>query len=140
MNFKSTNLCILVNIILLPMHNNSQNTGKEGEETAKNHLILIGYKILETNWRFKKLEIDIIARTEKTIVFVEVKARHTNSFGEPEVFVTKKKQAFLIAAANQYIQQNNLEMEARFDIIAITGANNKQTVKHLEGAFYPHIK
>lgn len=122
------------------MHNNSQKLGKAGEDRAKQFLIELGYNILESNWRFKKLEVDLIAKTGQTIVFVEVKARYSDRFGEPEVFVTKTKQRFLVAAAQHYLNQNNIDLESRFDIIAITGANNNQTVKHLEGAFYPGIK
>lgn len=122
------------------MHNNSQKLGKEGEERAKDFLRSLGYDILESNWRFKKLEVDLIAKTQQTIVFVEVKARNSARFGEPEVFVTKAKQRFLVAAAQHYLNEKGIDLESRFDIIAVTGTNNSQTVKHLEGAFYPVIK
>ena len=122
------------------MQNNSQKQGQEGEKLARKHLLTQGYVILEANWRFKKYEIDIIAKNNQSIVFVEVKTRKSNTFGEPEIFVTKQKQNFLIAAANQYIMQNNIELEARFDIIAIIQLNNNHTVKHLEAAFYPLLK
>ena len=74
------------------------------------------------------------------MVFVEVKTRKSNTFGEPELFVTKQKQGFLITAANQYIVENNIELESRFDIIAVIQLNNNHTVKHLEAAFYPLLK
>lgn len=122
------------------MTNNSQNTGKSGEETAKRYLLEKGYEILETNWRFKKYEVDIISKSGNTVVFVEVKTRKSDTFGEPEVFVTRQKQNFLVAAANQYIIQNNIDLESRFDIIAVLQLNNNQTVKHLEAAFYPQLK
>jgi putative endonuclease len=122
------------------MQNNSQKQGSDGEKRAKDYLLDQGYEILELNWRFKKYEVDIISKKGQTIVFVEVKTRKSNTFGEPEVFVTKEKQRFLIAAANQYIIQNNIELESRFDIIAILQFNNTHTVKHLEAAFYPVIK
>ena len=122
------------------MKNNSQNTGKDGEETAKRFLLEKGYEILETNWRFKKYEVDIISKTGQTIVFVEVKTRKSDIFGEPEIFVNRQKQNFLVAAAHQYITQNNIDVESRFDIIAILQLNNNQTVKHLEAAFYPQLK
>jgi putative endonuclease len=122
------------------MQNNSQKQGIEGEMLARNYLLKQGYNILELNWRYKKYEIDIIAKKDQSIVFVEVKTRKNNTFGEPELFVTKQKQNFLIAAASQYIIQNNIELESRFDIIAILQLNNNHTVKHLEAAFYPLIK
>jgi len=122
------------------MNNNSQKQGKDGEVRAKNHLLNEGYEILELNWRYKKYEIDIIVKKDETIVFVEVKTRKNNTFGEPELFVTRQKQNFLIAAANQYIIENNIDLESRFDIIAVIQLNNNYTVKHLEGAFYPLLK
>jgi putative endonuclease len=122
------------------MQNNSQKQGIEGEMLAKNYLLKQDYEILELNWRYKKYEIDIIAKKGQSVVFVEVKTRKNNTFGEPELFVTRQKQNFLIAAASQYIIQNNIELESRFDIIAILQLNNNHTVKHLEAAFYPLIK
>jgi putative endonuclease len=122
------------------MEKNSKDYGAEGENHASNYLKTQGYQILERNWRFKKLEIDIIAKKNNLLVFVEVKTRKNSTFGEPEIFVTRKKQSFLIAAANEYIMKKNLDNEARFDIIAISQLNNNETVKHLEGAFYPAVK
>ncbi len=122
------------------MLNNSHKQGQDGESLAGKHLLKEGYEILERNWRYKKYEIDIIAKKEQTIVFVEVKTRKSNTFGEPEIFVTRQKQGFIIAAANQYLKENSIELESRFDIIAIIQLNNTRTVKHLEAAFYPLIK
>jgi putative endonuclease len=121
------------------MQNKSQIQGLEGEKTARKYLLDQGFQILERNWRFKKYEVDIICKKDETMVFVEVKTRKSNTFGEPEMFVSKQKQRFLIAAAHQYLTQYNIELESRFDIIAIISLNNNQTVKHLEGAFYPGL-
>jgi len=74
------------------------------------------------------------------LVIYEVKARSTDAFGEPELFVTRKKQRFLVTAAAQYIEEKGLELEVRFDILAILAINNNFTVKHLKSAFYPEIK
>lgn len=122
------------------MQNNSQKQGLEGEAHARVYLLKEGYEILERNWRYKKYEIDIIAKKAETIVFVEVKTRKNDTFGEPELSVTRQKQGFLIAAAHQYLQEKNIELESRFDIIAVIKLNNNATVKHLEGAFYPLLK
>jgi putative endonuclease len=122
------------------VQNNSQKYGAEGEAFAANYLKNLGYEILERNWRFKKLEVDIIVRKGNVIAFVEVKTRKNNTFGEPEIFVTRKKQNFLIAAANHYIIENNMDVESRFDIIAISQLHQDHSVKHLEGAFYPTAK
>lgn len=122
------------------MNNNTTKIGNSGENLAKEHLLQQGYEILESNWRFRKYEVDIIAKNHNTIVFVEVKTRKSNTFGAPESFVNRQKQNFLIAAAQNYMSKSNLNLEARFDIISVLGTNNKQTVKHLEAAFYPPIK
>ena len=120
--------------------NSSQVYGALGESAAVNYLISKGYRILERNWRFKKLEVDIIASKDDVIAFVEVKTWKNDTFGEPEIFVTRKKQNFLIAAANQYLTERDLDIESRFDIVAISDLYNKDSVKHLEGAFFPTAK
>ncbi len=113
--------------------------GTFGEKAAENFLKEKGYEILATNWRFGSDEIDIIARHNGFLVIVEVKTRSTNAFGEPEVAVTKQKQKFLIRATQNYIQQKNIDEETRFDIIAIISKNGKNTIHHIEDAFYPSI-
>ncbi len=118
----------------------NKNTGDWGEKQAVLFLKELNYAILETNWRYKKFEIDIIARIADVLVFVEVKTRASDEYGEPETAVSLKKQRFIIEAANQYIINKNLDFEARFDIIGITFVNNKVKIKHLNDAFYPIVK
>ncbi|MCD6090049.1 MAG: YraN family protein [Bacteroidales bacterium] len=117
--------------------NDKQELGKLGENFALHLLVSKGFKILETNWRHRKDEVDIIAKDDAYLVIVEVKTRSTNYFGEPFTAVTKKKQGFLIRAANAYIEKNNIDLECRFDIISIVFAQNKHQVEHIEDAFYP---
>lgn len=119
------------------MQNYSQNYGSAGETLAANYLRKRGCQILERNWRYKKYEIDIIAQKDNLLLIIEVKTRKNGNFGEPEIFVTRKKQSFLIAAAHHYIIERELSLEVRFDIIAVLGLNETDSVKHLEGAFYP---
>lgn len=111
--------------------------GNLGEEFALHLLVSKGFKILATNWRFRKDEVDIIAKDDQFLVIVEVKTRSTNYFGEPFTAVTKKKQGFLIRAANAYIEANNIDLECRFDIISIVFVNKKHQIQHIEDAFYP---
>jgi putative endonuclease len=113
--------------------------GESGEKLAQKFLKEKAYEILATNWRFGSDEIDIIAKHNGFLVIVEVKTRSTNVFGEPEVAVTKQKQRFLIRATQNYISQNNIDEETRFDIIAIVSKNGKNTIHHIEDAFYPTI-
>lgn len=113
--------------------------GKKGEELARKFLLSKGYNILKTNWSFGKEEIDIIAEKGDLIVFVEVKTRKSSRICYPEASVTRKKQGFLIRAANNFVQQNQIENDARFDIIAIVITPTKPIINHLEGAFYPTL-
>lgn len=114
-------------------------TGKQGEAIALNHLRQNGYTILETNWQSGHKEIDIIAQKDDQLVIVEVKARKTAFFGEPEEFVTKSKQKMLIAAANHYLLKKNLDLEVRFDIISVLFKGDNYRVNHIEDAFYPTL-
>jgi putative endonuclease len=121
------------------MKDNSQKLGKNGEQEAVKFLQKKGLTIVELNWRAGKLEIDIIAKDKEELVIVEVKTRGTNAFGEPEVFVNKRKQNNLIKAANAYIQKVDFNGETRFDVIAITEENFELSVKHIPNAFIPSI-
>jgi putative endonuclease len=116
---------------------NHNDLGQQGEKIAEKHLLQNGYEILDRNFRYKRDEIDLIAQKGEEIVFVEVKTRANDYLGEPEEAVTKSKQKRIIAVAHHYLIENHIEMESRFDIIAII--LNSQTVKvnHIENAFQP---
>ena len=111
--------------------------GKLGEDLAVEYLTSKGYEILERNWRNRHKEIDIIAKDGQELVIVEVKARQTDEYGEPDIAVTKKKQRMLIAAANAYILKNGLDTETRFDIISIVAKEGEPQIEHIEDAFLP---
>ena len=111
--------------------------GKIGEEIAAQYLMKKGYKILRRNFYFDKAEIDIIAQKEKeTVVIVEVKTRNSDFFGDPQSFVTPAKIKNLVKAANEYIISNELDVEVRFDIIAILKNQKAESLEHFENAFY----
>lgn len=109
--------------------------GTKGELMAVQFLLAKNYRILTTNWRWQKAEVDIIAEIENTLVFVEVKTRSSATFMKPEEAVHEKKQQLLIEAAEAYCDANEIEMELRFDVIAIVDQGNKTITKHIEGAF-----
>lgn len=113
--------------------------GKKGEELAKQHLINKGYNIKDLNWRFKKKEIDIIAEKNNVLTVVEVKTRTSDYFENPKEAVTRKKQKFIINAAEAYIFEKNIDMETRFDIITITFKNGKEEIEHIKDAFQPSL-
>lgn len=110
--------------------------GALGEELAVEELEKNGYEIMERNWRFKKAEIDIIARKNDVLAIVEVKTRSSDYFGDPQDFVNSKKIKMLVEAVNEYVVSKDLEVDVRFDIIAIIINENKLTIEHLEDAFY----
>lgn len=110
--------------------------GRLGEEKAVEFLVNKGYVILECNWRYRKLEIDIIALNEGILVVVEVKTRSSSGFGLPQDFITKAKIRHLIQAANQYVKMQSRQEEIRFDILAILKKGNDYSIEHLEDAFY----
>lgn len=112
--------------------------GRLGEQLAKTHLESLGYEIMDENWVYGKAEVDIIAYHNKTIVFVEVKARTGSWFGQPEDFVDNRKQKLLVDAANEYIYLMEHKGEVRFDIVAILfDHKNTHTLKHIPDAFWP---
>lgn len=110
--------------------------GKLGEELAVEFLRKDGYEILDTNWTFQKAEIDIIAQKENTLAIVEVKTRSSLDFGLPQDFVKPKKIQLLVKAVNEYVISNNLDIEVRFDIIAVHKEGKSFVIEHLKNAFY----
>lgn len=110
--------------------------GKNGEAKAKAFLEEKGYLILGQNLIFGKAEIDILALYNKLLVVVEVKTRSTNDFGEPEEFVSQKKQELLATAIEEYIEENKLENEVRFDIISVVVNDKSSKINHIENAFF----
>ncbi len=111
--------------------------GEKGEEMAVKFLQNLGYKLVATNWRERKYEIDIVAIDQEEIVFVEVKTRSTDVFGNPEEAVTLKKQKHLIDGADFYIQENEIDLGCRFDVVSIILNANRKDIKHIKNAFYP---
>ncbi len=115
--------------------------GALGEQIALEYLLERNYQILETNWVCGHKEVDIIAKDGDTIVFVEVKTRHSTCLVEPEASVDVYKQRHLIWAANSYVNRYQYDNDVRFDIIAIViDRNNEKRIEHIEDAFYPSLK
>lgn len=111
--------------------------GKLGEAMALEHLLEKKYKLLEKNYRFKHLEIDLVMQDNEWLVFVEVKTRQTAEIGEPYLAVTRRKQQQIIKAANQYIIEKDLMNEARFDVVSIVHNSYRTKIEHIDNAFTP---
>jgi len=93
--------------------------GKNGEDLATAWLLARDYTILHRNWRHARLEIDIIAKKDEVLHFIEVKTRTSSRFGNPEDQVDKKKLRHMIDAGEEFIYQNKGWKKIRFDILAI---------------------
>ena len=110
--------------------------GKVGENIAVEFLQKAGYEILETNWIFQKAEIDIIAIQGNLLAVVEVKTRSSIDFGLPQDAVKPKKIQLLVKAVNEYVVLKDLDVNVRFDIIAIHKKENQFIIEHLTDAFF----
>lgn len=106
--------------------------GNVGEVLSVNFLKKKGYKILETNFKTKFGEIDIIAKDQNIIVFVEVKRRETLKYGRPIEAIDYRKEAKIKMAAEYYLNKTkNYDADVRFDVIEIVG----EEISHIENAF-----
>ena len=118
---------------------NNKTIGTLGEIYAQDVLKSKGYTILNSNYHSRFGEIDIIAKKDSFLVFVEVKTRHENSIGTPAEAVNYQKQRKLIKTAFDYLYKNPLDLQPRFDIIEIITNKSKYfSVKeytHIENAF-----
>ncbi|MFL2582670.1 MAG: YraN family protein [Flavobacteriales bacterium] len=109
--------------------------GNEGEKIAVNYLKNKGYIIYHTNWRMSHLEVDIIAEDNGELVFIEVKTRSSNEYGEPEDAVDYQKEKDLLRLATVYLENLQLEVPSRFDIVSVIISSKKSNITHFEDAF-----
>ncbi len=105
--------------------------GKSAEQQAVKYLEKQGYTIVCRNFRIRQAEIDIIARHEGWLVFVEVKARSSRLFGGPAEAVDIRKQDRIVKAARGYMAFKKTELPARFDVITI----GPDGLEHIKDAF-----
>jgi len=115
----------------------SKNIGDMGEEKARNFLKKNNIKILETNFKCKLGEIDIIAKDSSSLIFIEVKYRKSDKFGAPFETVTRHKQRKIILTAQLYLQKHpKLANKAcRFDVISI----HQNDINWIQDAFNTDI-
>ena len=113
--------------------------GKEGEDAACTYLESKGYVILNRNWRWRKLELDIVAEHQHNLIVIEVKTRRNDLFGNPEEAVTDAKIRHIIRATDAYIKKFRIDLPIRFDIISVTGTTPPFHIEHIEDAFFPPL-
>lgn len=112
--------------------------GRMGEQEAAKYLSKHKYKIIQLNFRSKFGEIDIIAKHQGTLVFIEVKTRKNNLYGTPGQAVNKSKQRKIIKTALFYLKMKNIHNEnIRFDIVEVWQENNKiKDIHIIPNAFF----
>ena len=110
--------------------------GNRGEELARRFLADKGFNILETNYRCRRGEVDIVARSGDELVFVEVRTRSGNAFGSPEESVTEGKARRLADTAQTFLQEREMEEAAwRIDLVAVrVDSRGNAEISHLENA------
>lgn len=111
--------------------------GDWGEKKAAEFLVSAGYTIKEMQWKSLRFEIDLIAEKEDSIIFVEVKTRFNDAFGDPWQAVDYSKRRKICISADQYIRLKQCNLEPRFDIVSVLHVNGQTKITHLENAFYP---
>lgn len=113
--------------------------GPWGENLAAEYLKHKRYKIISCNYKCRFGEIDLIAKTRREVVFVEVKLRKNDVYGEAREFVGRQKQNRIRTTALFWLQENPTELQPRFDVIEIYAPQGIRTpapqIIHLEDAF-----
>ncbi len=110
--------------------------GKKGEMLASRYLMEKGFAILHYNWRSGHKEIDIIAKERDTLVFVEVKSRSSEDYGNAADAVDNRKIEYLLRAAEAYVLRNRVDLKYRFDIVTVIGNCEPYRIEHITDAFY----
>ncbi|UJH90458.1 YraN family protein [Antarcticibacterium sp. 1MA-6-2] len=109
--------------------------GKKGEDLAVEFLLKKGYEIVARNFIYQKAEVDIIARKDSILAIVEVKTRSTPDFGNPQEFLKGRQIQRLVKAVDHFVTANEMDVEVRFDIVAIIKNKSGTRLEHLEDAF-----
>jgi len=116
-------------------------TGRNGEIVARQYLVDKGYRILETNWRFRRFELDIIATNDKELVVIEVKTRSENYLMSPETAVDRYKIRRIVSAADAYVRYYNIQLPVRFDILCVVKKKGMSfEVEHIDDAFFSPMR
>lgn len=113
--------------------------GDKAEGLAQQYLLKLGYKILDTNWHFGHLELDIVAQDGNELVVVEVKSRNGIRYEHPSEAITDTKIKRVVEAADGYIQEKDIDLETRFDVVTVIFFDQKFELEHFKDAFYPTL-
>ena len=118
------------------LNQEKKEVGQRGEDLAVDYIQNSGYTVLERNYRCKLGEVDIIARDNDTLVFIEVRTRSSIDFGLPQESINRRKRHQISKVALEYLTRKKLKnIPARFDVIAISLKGEKEKVEHFKDAF-----
>ena len=110
--------------------------GDIGEQIAAEYLVSQGYTLLTKNYRWKRGEIDIIARDKKVLAFIEVKYYKVNSLCDLRAAVTPAKQRHIVRTAERYLQEHRItDSYTRFDVVLIAYAETVQKIDLIKDSF-----
>ncbi len=111
-------------------------TGKRGEDLAAAYLAEAGYRIIERNYRCIFGEIDIVAEEGETLIFIEVKSRRSEAYGDPQLAVGHQKQKKISRIAMHYLEEKRLRQRlARFDVVAVKLLSSGHKIEIIRNAF-----
>ncbi|MFM7079815.1 MAG: YraN family protein [Bacteroidota bacterium] len=117
----------------------SHQLGKKGEDIAVIWLKQHGYKILERRWRWRHMEIDIIATKNNMLVIVEVKSRSSAQHADPDDTLSRRQQRHLFDITDYYMEVKKSYLEVRYDLIVVVDHGETHSIEHIEDAFYPFM-
>ena len=119
------------------MKSTASKNGKIGEDSAEKFLLNKGYETLKRNYHSRYGEIDIISRIDNYLVFTEVKARSFKTIAQPKEWVDYKKQEKIVKTAACFLEENELDLQPRFDVIEafISSSGEAKRINHIENAF-----
>lgn len=119
---------------------NNLERGRDAERIAARYLISMGYRILRTNWRWGRKELDLVALHRGILVIIEVKSMHGNRVNHPWEVVDSMKQRNIVLAADAYIRRYRCRWPTRFDVMAVIYHARGVEIGHIENAFYPGVE
>jgi putative endonuclease len=116
----------------------SHKLGKQGEKQAIDFLQKAGYSVIDINWRYQHKEIDIIAEHDGELHIIEVKTRTSALWQTIDEMIGARKQKNMIAAADAYVQQYDIDKNVVFDVIYILQTDGDERIELIRNAFYSH--
>ena len=114
--------------------------GKRGEDVALEYLLARGMEFVCRNARAGHKEIDLIAIERNVLVFVEVKTRSNEFYGDVREAVTPRKMRNVILAAEAYMEHKKIDLPVRFDVVPVVPVGDTHIIEHIREAFYPELE